>query len=322
MKSEKQNTMFSAHGPGLRLRATRESPCLRDVPPANLQIITSGTQSAAARRAAVWSIGVPLLGTACAIASWPWLGATSTTMLVFGVLFVLSAWGISIGLHRYFTHRSFQCTAAMERVLAILGASTFQGRIDTWVAQHRLHHRCADQPWDPHSPYWRGARPITSRFAGFIHAHIGWMFLGEVADPLRYAPEITPESVAGWASRQYTWICAGSLLVPGVAGWLLAGSSEGLRCLLWAGFARIALLHQLTWMVNSVCHMQGRRVEGSTDQSRDHPVLGFVLFGEGLHGTHHHHPAAAINGSLWADWNGAVITLLERLHLVWNVRRT
>jgi stearoyl-CoA desaturase (delta-9 desaturase) len=42
-------------------------------------------------------------------------------------LYVLCAFGITVGFHRYFTHRGFEATAAVKATLAILGCMTMQG---------------------------------------------------------------------------------------------------------------------------------------------------------------------------------------------------
>ena len=168
---------------------------------AGLCITTSGHAVARNRWLNAVSIGIPIAGTLAAFGFTAQLGITGITIAVFLSFFLLNAFGITLGLHRYFTHHAFTTGPTVARVLAVLGSAACQGPIDRWVADHRRHHRFADQPWDTHSPYWHGAQKIESRWRGIWHAHFGWMIEAHVSDPKRYAPEISHLSVAGWASR-------------------------------------------------------------------------------------------------------------------------
>lgn len=273
------------------------------------------------RRLNVLSIGVPTLGTIAAFVSLPWLGVSVTTLAVFAVFFMLNAWGLGIGLHRYFTHHAFKTSKTFEGVLAVLGSVSFQGPIDRWVADHRRHHRYTDCAWDTHSPYWRGSQPIARRRHGLWHAHMGWMWHAHVSSASRYAPEITPNTIAGWASRYYGAVCIAGIITPAVVGYLASGADEALRCALWAGFARVTLLHHLTWSINSIGHSFGTRVARANDESRNNVFLTFLLLGEGLHSTHHRFPTAGTKGEPWKDWNGALLLALERTGVIWSLRR-
>jgi stearoyl-CoA desaturase (delta-9 desaturase) len=92
---------------------------------------------------------------------------------VFGILYVLTGFGVTVGFHRLFTHRSFATKRWMRGTLAALGSAAIEGPVISWVADHRKHHAFADQPGDPHSPHvdhgvgWRGA------LRGLAHAHMG-----------------------------------------------------------------------------------------------------------------------------------------------------
>ena len=66
----------------------------------------------------------------------------------------LTAGGITLGYHRYFTHGAFKAPRAVKIVLAIAGSMAIQGSLDQWVADHRKHHQFSDEVGDPHSP-WR-----------------------------------------------------------------------------------------------------------------------------------------------------------------------
>lgn len=282
-------------------------------------IEVSGPLVAENRQLNILSIGIPAVGAVLALASIPWLGFTPTTLATLLVFFLANVVGIGVGLHRYFSHHSYRISRGGEYLLAVLGTMACQGPIDRWVADHRRHHRYADRAWDTHSPHWKGEVPIRG-LPGLWHAHVGWMLDGHVSAPARYAPDVKVGTPAHWASRHYAAICGAGILLPCLVGAFVGGYAEAVRCALWAGFFRVALLHQLTWSVNSMCHSVGKRLS-ELDQSRDNMFLTFALLGEGLHSSHHLHPTSAVNGPLWKDWGGALLVGAEKMALVSAVKR-
>lgn len=147
------------------------------------------------------------------------------------------------------------------------------------------------------------------------------MLHGFPSDPLRYASDCVRDPLTCWATKYYWPIAIGGLLAPGVLGWVFGGASEALLCFLWAGCARVSVMHQLTWSVNSFGHMFGPKEPGAHDQARNNPLLAALLLGEGLHGFHHVHGTAAVNGSGWCDPIGWIIMLLGKMGVLTDVRR-
>ena len=266
-------------------------------------------------------IFVPLAGSIAAWFGGPTLHPTRITLALFFVFFVSETVGLGLGNHRLFSHRSFEIGRIGRAVLAVFGSWGLQGPIDRWVADHRRHHRFTDRPGDPHSPYWVYRKPVSSRAGGLWHAHFAWMFTDLVTDKERYAADIRRDPITRWCSDHYALLCVSSLLGPALVGYALGGDTEALRSLLWAGCFRITLLQHLVFSVNSIGHAIGTKVDGSQDESRDNVVLALLLFGDGLHSYHHRRPSAAVNRPEYLDLNGAILRLLERMHLVWNLKR-
>src|SRR5919204_3946872 len=74
---------------------------------------------------------------------WPDLG------LLLG-FYVLCGFGISLGFHRLFSHRSFRTARPVKLALAVFGTMAAHGPPIVWVAHHRRHHAFADHDGDPH----------------------------------------------------------------------------------------------------------------------------------------------------------------------------
>src|SRR4030095_6032060 len=106
-----------------------------------------------------------------------------------------------------------------------------------------------------------------------------------------------------------------SLALPFAVGWLWTGSLiGGLTAFVWAGIIRMALLHHVTWSVNSICHMVGARPFATDDQSRNVRLLALLSFCESWHNLHHAYPACARHGVGRGaiDSSAGIIRLFEK----------
>jgi stearoyl-CoA desaturase (delta-9 desaturase) len=247
--------------------------------------------------------------------------------VVFGIVYVLTGLGITVGFHRHFTHRAFKTSRPMRAVLAVLGTAAIEGPITAWVADHRKHHAFSDQEGDPHSPHVGHGHGLRGALRGLLHAHVGWLFLHtQRANKARYAPDLIADPLIRFIDRTtLVWIALG-LAVPFGLGYALGGTLvAGLTGLLWGGAMRILLLHHMTYSINSLCHFFGRRRFETGDESRNLVWLAPLTFGEAWHNNHHAFPTSAAHGLRWyeraLDPSALLIGALERLGLVWDVVR-
>jgi stearoyl-CoA desaturase (Delta-9 desaturase) len=260
-------------------------------------------------------------------AAWrAWGGALRwSDLVVLAVCYLLTGFGITVGFHRLFTHRSFKTRTWMRALLGVLGSAAVEGPVIEWVANHRKHHRFSDQPGDPHSPHvdhgsgWRGA------LGGLFHAHVGWILGdGDMADEQRYAKDLLADPVVRFIDRTFVlWVLLG-LAFPFAFGVALTGSLVGgLTGLLWGGAVRLFLLHHATFSINSLCHFFGRRRFATDDESRNLLWLALPSLGEAWHNNHHAFPTSARHGLRWweIDPSALLISALERCGLVWDVTR-
>ena len=211
------------------------------------------------------------------------------------------------------------------RTLAILGSMSVQGAVIHWVADHRRHHTFTDEEGDPHSPHTHGGEGWRGVLTGLWHSHMGWLFEDEHTSARRFAPDLRKDPAIRWVDKLFpVWALLG-LAIPFAAGLALSGGSlfAGFTAFVWAGLVRVFLLHHATWSVNSICHMYGSRPFAIKDESRDNWLVALVSLGEGWHHSHHAFPTSARHGlrRFQLDPSYAVIRVLERLGLVWNVKR-
>ena len=268
---------------------------------------------------------VPFL--ALGVAGWlAWGRALSITdvALFFG-FYVVTALGVTVGFHRHLTHRSFKTTRGVRAILALCGSVAVEGPVISWVADHRKHHAFSDHEGDPHSPHvghgggWRG----TAR--GLLYAHLGWMFMHDNRGKRsRYAPDLLADPALRFIDKWFhVWAILG-LLVPFGIGYAVGGTLlAGLTGLLWGGVVRMFVLHHVTFSINSLCHIFGRRRFATTDESRNLAWLALPSMGEAWHNNHHAFPTSAAHGlRAWEiDPSAWVIRGLEKTGLAWDVKR-
>ncbi len=134
-------------------------------------------------------------------------------VIVFAIMYLATGLGITVGFHRYFTHRSFKTSRPMRAILAVLGSVAIEGPIISWVADHRKHHTFADQEGDPHSPHvdhgvgWRGA------LRGLMHAHVGWLFIHTQRGlRRRYARDLIDDPIVNFVDRKFVFWAVGGLV--------------------------------------------------------------------------------------------------------------
>jgi stearoyl-CoA desaturase (Delta-9 desaturase) len=241
-------------------------------------------------------------------------------LIAFLAVYIPTGLGITVGFHRLFTHRSFKTGRVVRFVLAALGSAAIEGPVVAWVADHRKHHAFSDEEGDPHSPH-----VDHGGLRGLFHAHVGWLFIHDQrALKTRYAPDLLADPVVSFVNRTFLWWVLAGFVAPFTIGYLLGGTLVGgLTSLLWGGLIRMLVLHHVTYSINSLCHVFGRRDFETGDESRTLAWLALPSFGESWHNNHHAFPTSSVHGLKWwqVDLSSMVIRVLERTGLAWDVVR-
>ncbi|MGW3964187.1 acyl-CoA desaturase [Amycolatopsis sp. NPDC005003] len=268
---------------------------------------------------------IPLLGFAVAIVLlWNTLvGPADLAALV--LMYLLTGLGVTVGYHRLLAHRSFRTTRAVKIALVVCGSMAGQAPPLIWTAHHRRHHRVADRPGDPHSPYDDERTGLIAALKGLWHAHMGWLFDTNLSsDPVRYCPDLARDRDIRVISRNFLPIVLAGVVLPGLLGLALTASAAGmLSAALWGGPVRILLLNHTTYAVNSVGHYFGTRRFATPDESRNVAWLAIPSLGESWHNNHHAFPKSASHGMRWwePDLSALLVRGLEAAGLAWDVVR-
>ena len=202
---------------------------------------------------------------------------------------VLTALVTEIYCHRFLAHRAFRIHPALASFLDAYFQVTGGANPQTWAAIHRVHHRYADTPLDPHSP-------LEGRFLAVL---VGTPYLFAMAR--RQLPENTAPGTG--------------IAHLGVRALVLAFfyMAFGLAQVLTMLAVHLVCYLGIMGMVNSVGHLHGRKPHPESP-GYDSAWLAIPLLGHGYHNSHHAHPAAARTGLLDPIW--PLLRLLSGLRLV------
>ncbi len=231
-------------------------------------------------------------------------GVTRTALILFAVTYSTRLFFITGGYHRYFSHRSYRMGRVAQFLMAFGGTMAAQKGPLWWAAHHRDHHKYADTERDIHSPK-----------RGFWWSHVGWILCDrygasrhdKIQDLAKY-PEIR------FLDRN-DWIGPWAL---GIACYLIGG---------WSGlvvgfFASTVLLWHVTFSVNSLAHVFGRRAYATADTSRNSLLVAIATGGEGWHNNHHRYMWSTRQGFRWwqVDVTYYVLRVLNVLGVVHDLR--
>jgi stearoyl-CoA desaturase (Delta-9 desaturase) len=264
-----------------------------------------------------WLRTAPFIAMHLACAGVIWVGVSPIALITAAALYCVRMFAITGFYHRYFSHRTFRTSRAVQFVFALLGASCVQRGPLWWAAHHRNHHRNAETELDPHSP----------AVHGFVWSHVGWFLtprnfrtdLSRVRDLAKY-PELR------LLDRYDTLVPVVLAIAMYALGAALRHGAPQLRTsggqmLVWSLVSTVILFHA-TVTINSLAHRFGNRRYETKDNSRNNVWLALLTFGEGWHNNHHFFPGSCRQGFRWWEidltWYG--LRLMSALGLVQGLK--
>ncbi len=242
-----------------------------------------------------WLRALPFIGLHLGCLAVVWVGASPVAVATAIGLYAVRMFALTGFYHRYFSHRTFQTSRAVQFVFAVIGAACGQRGPLWWAAHHRNHHRLADTPQDPHSP----------RHQGFWWSHAGWFLTPRAfATDLARVPDLARYPELRWLDRFDTVVpLALAVLLfaagQGLAYWAPGLGADGWQMLVWGFFISTTMLFHATVTINSLAHRFGSRRYETRDDSRNNAWLALITFGEGWHNNHHFFPGSARQGFRW-----------------------
>lgn len=215
-----------------------------------------------------------------------------TTIVCF---YLFSIVGVSLTLHRYYSHKSFEFRNVFFKWLCTLFAILAgRGSPLGWVYVHRLHHAYSDQEGDPHSPHNLGFKLFGFRH---IEDHSGKMKVFLVKELM------TKEQL--FINKWYFAI---------ILTWLLVLGTINISLIYFAWILPVMLVQLSQNCFNYFAHMHGHRNFETKDTSTNNIWLWPFILGDAWHNNHHANAARYDTKVLWWEFDpvSSVISLIKK----------
>ncbi|CAL8118625.1 unnamed protein product [Orchesella dallaii] len=211
-------------------------------------------------------------------------GRARTSTILFELLFgYIAGMGITVGCHRYWTHKTFKANLPLQIILMTMQTMSNQYPIRKWSLDHRIHHKYTDTNADPHN---------STR--GFWFSHIGWLLLPKHPDLQKKLktfdmPDLENDPIVRFQSRWYWTLTAIIHFIIPICIFRYFWGLSMIHCIA-ANYRRYLVSLHITWCVNSVAHIWGDKPYDKNITPAENSWVSFLAAGEGWHNYHHTFP--------------------------------
>lgn len=208
--------------------------------------------------------------------------------------FLYSGIGVSMMLHRYYSHRSFEFKSNILKYICTWFAIV-AGRGSTlgWVYVHRTHHKFADTIQDPHDP-----------------TTVNWkIFFPHL---LKYGDTINKRLIVDLLSKMHININKYYMLF--IILWSILLFMISPEVLYFFYVVPFMLSYVALDLFVFLSHTYGYRNFETKDTSKNNWFISLILWGEGWHNNHHRHPGLYNMQVKWWEFDllGNVISLVKK----------
>lgn len=82
-------------------------------------------------------------------------GVSSYWLALTFIVYMMIQLSVSVGLHRFYTHRAFECSKFWQYFFALVGTLSFHASPIAFVHAHHAHHKFSDTDRDSHIVSWK-----------------------------------------------------------------------------------------------------------------------------------------------------------------------
>lgn len=240
------------------------------------------------------------------------------------LLWAFKCIGVTAGMHRLWTHQSYNTHPLIKLVLLTSCNSTFEGSVKNWTINHKMHHRFEESNRQHLDPY--------SIKKGFFWAHTLCHLVEKSAEYKLEAKKVERELynsrhvfdnlIIEFEDRCYTELALFTgIIFPTLLFKIIYYNHSIISCF-YSVILSILLTYHCTWSINSFAHMIGDKPYSSKHTSCDNHLLSIFTFGEGYHNYHHSFPKDYKASHTLQSFNitGWFIFLLYKLDLAYDLR--
>jgi|688.fasta_scaffold10038_7 fatty-acid desaturase len=208
---------------------------------------------------------------------------TMTNIVLMIVSFyIYSILGLSMTMHRYYTHKSFELNKVMHWLFTFIAILTGRGSPLGWVYVHRQHHAYSDTDKDPHGP-----------------GNIGFRLLGFTPSKTDEKPKLflikdlmKPEQIL--INKYYLLI---------IISWLLILGLIDLSLVYFTWVVPVLLVQFSQNCFNYFAHTYGYRNFSTRDNSTNNFFLWPFILGDAWHNNHHAHAEKSTTKIRWFEFD-------------------
>ena len=219
--------------------------------------------------------------------------------------------GHSLGMHRRFIHRSYECPKWLEYLFVHLGVLVGLagpiGMLHTHDTRDWAQRQSKCHDYFAHQQVW--------------YRDLWWQLFCSIS--LQNPPELDIEAdieedkVISWMERTWMWQqLPWAVLFYAVGGW---------AWVFWGICSRVSISILGHWFVGYFAHNTGTRrwhVSGAAVQGYNVPFAALLTMGESWHNNHHAFPGSAKLGLRKGEWDPgwSVLKTLQGIGLVTNLK--
>jgi stearoyl-CoA desaturase (delta-9 desaturase) len=221
----------------------------------------------------------------------------SINYLLISVLFfyLYSIIGVSLTLHRYYSHRSFEFVSpAIKWIATFISILTGRGSPLGWVYVHRQHHAYADTDNDPHSPHILGFKLF-----GFKHIET-------------HSKEIKVFLIKDLMTKEQLFINNWYFAI--IFTWLAILAMINIELVYFTWVLPVMLVQLSQNSFNYFCHLQGHRNFETKDTSTNNIFMWIFILGDAWHNNHHHNAKSYSTKIQWWEFDplATLITVIKK----------
>jgi len=240
------------------------------------------------------------------------------TLLFAFLLWPLTGFGITVGAHRLWSHRSYDACFLVRFILMLFNSMANQSSIYHWARDHRVHHKHSETAADPHN---------ATR--GFFYAHVGWLLVKKDPAVVKAGKEmdfsdLLEDPCVWFQNKVDPWFQLYMCFILPAQIVTLWGDD------FWNGFyvagaLRYIYVKHCTFLVNSAAHLYGDHPYDVLSYPAENPIVSFFAIGEGWHNWHHKYPFdySTSEFGISSQFNPSrlLIDVLAMCGLVWGRKR-
>ena len=184
--------------------------------------------------------------------------------------------GVTGGLHRLWTHKSYNTTKIIKYILSFFANASFQGSIKMWTSEHRMHHRYEESnpSLDPYSikkGFWWAhiVSHIYKKSDNFIKVrdNIDKELIRERGD------EFDNKLIKFEDEYYLILVILSGIIIPLIIFKLFFKDSL-ISCLM-SIFVSVLITYHCTWSINSFAHLIGDKPFSREHTSVDNNIYTF-----------------------------------------------